>query len=103
MMNRYGLQRSGVRLGVTLCAALVVSAAGLMLPGTATAQDKSAAKITEDQAKEIALKALPGKVTKVAIEKKKGKTVYAVEIQSEKQGEKDVLVDVVSGKVIGID
>ena len=46
---------------------------------------------------------MPGKVTKVVIEKKKGKTVYAVEIMSAKQGEKDVLVDVMTGKVVGID
>ena len=61
------------------------------------------AKITEEQAREIALKIMPGNVTGVAIEKKKGKQVYVVEIMSKTKGEKDVFVDIVSGKVIGID
>jgi hypothetical protein len=51
----------------------------------------------------IALKTIPGKVTKVVIEKKKGKNVYVVEIMTEKKGEIDVFVDIVSGKVIGTD
>jgi uncharacterized membrane protein YkoI len=42
-------------------------------------------------------------VTKVVIEKKKGKNVYVVEIMSEKKGEIDVFVDVLSGKVVGTD
>ena len=46
---------------------------------------------------------MPGKVTGVVIEKKKGKTVYVVEIMTEKKGEIDVFVDIVSGKVIGTD
>ena len=108
MQNRNAFRHLGAPLGAAICAALISSGSNLLLAGAALAKDKPAAapaeaKITEDQAKEIALKTLPGKVTGVAIEKKKGKTVYAVEIMTEKQGEKDVLVDVVTGKVIGID
>lgn len=62
-----------------------------------------AKKISEDEAKAIALKYLPGKVTDIAIEKKRGRNVYVVEIMSEKSGEKDVLVDLVSGKVLGME
>jgi uncharacterized membrane protein YkoI len=62
-----------------------------------------AAKITEEQAKKIALERIPGKVTDVAIEKKGGKNVYVIEIQSPEQGEKDVFVDIETGKVIGTD
>ncbi|MEY8689861.1 MAG: PepSY domain-containing protein [Leptothrix sp. (in: b-proteobacteria)] len=62
-----------------------------------------AKKISEDDAKAIALKYLPGKVTDIAIEKKRGRNVYVVEIMSEKSGEKDVLVDLVSGKVLGME
>jgi uncharacterized membrane protein YkoI len=82
---------------------MAVVGGGLPLADPAAAQDKPAvaAKITEEQAKASALKAMPGKVTKVQIEKKRGKTVYVVEIMSEKKGEVDVLVDMVSGKVIG--
>ena len=106
MQNRNAIHYVGAQLGVAICGALIIS--GSVLAGAALAKDKPAAapaeaKITEDQAKEIALKALPGKVTKVVIEKKKGKAVYAVEIMTEKKGEKDVLVDVMTGKVIGID
>ena len=61
------------------------------------------AKITEEQARDIALKVMPGNVTGVTVEKKKGKQVYVVEIMSKTKGEKDVFVDIVSGKVIGID
>ena len=105
MQNRHAARRLGARIGVALCGAMAISAGSLGLADTAIAQDKpaAAAKITEEQAKAIALKAMPGKVTGVQIEKKKGKTVYVVEIMTEKKGEIDVFVDIVSGKVIGTD
>ena len=105
MLNRHTSRRLGARVSVALCGALALSAASLVLTDNAIAQDKpaAAAKITEEQAKAIALKTIPGKVTKVVIEKKKGKNVYVVEIMSEKKGEIDVFVDIVSGKVIGTD
>jgi uncharacterized membrane protein YkoI len=90
---------------MALCCGLAIGACGLRFADTAMAQDKpaAAAKITEEQAKATALKTMPGKVTGVAIEKKMGKTVYVVEIMTEKKGEVDVFVDIVSGKVIGTD
>ena len=105
MQKLHTSRRLGARAGVALCGALAISAASLVLADYAIAQDKPAAgaKITEEQAKAAALKTIPGKVTKVVIEKKKGKNVYVVEIMSEKKGEIDVLVDMVSGKVIGTD
>ena len=109
MQNRKTIPNAGARVGAAICGALIIGGSGLVPVGAAMAQDKPAAsapagaKITEEQAKVIALKAMPGKVTKVVIEKRKGKTVYAVEIQSETKGEKDVWVDVVTGKVVGID
>jgi uncharacterized membrane protein YkoI len=58
--------------------------------------------ITKEQATEIALKALPGKVTDITIERKRGQDVYVVEIVADKDGtETDVLVDPHSGKVLG--
>lgn len=60
------------------------------------------AKITEDVAKAIALKHLPGKITDVKIERKLGKHVYVVEIQT-RNGEKDVFVDIENGRVVGVD
>jgi uncharacterized membrane protein YkoI len=44
---------------------------------------------------------MPGKVTDVTIERKRGKNVYVVEIQTPDQGEKDVLVDIVTGQIVG--
>jgi uncharacterized membrane protein YkoI len=70
----------------------------------AAAGPDAAVKVTEGQAREIALKAMPGKITDVAIEKKRGRTVYTVEIRAEKDGaEVDILVDVESGQIIGMD
>jgi uncharacterized membrane protein YkoI len=67
--------------------------------GAAGAAD---AKITAEQASQIALTVVPGKVTDVAIERKRGRNVYVVEIAAEKDGsEIDVLVDIESGKVVG--
>jgi uncharacterized membrane protein YkoI len=91
---------------IALCGALFVGCAGPAFAGStdATAAPLPAgAKITSEQASAIALKAMPGKVTGVTVEKKLGKNVYVVEIMSESQGEKDVFVDLVSGKVIGTD
>lgn len=74
-------------------------------PKTKRATVKSpVAKITEAQATEIALKLIPGTATSVAIEKKRGRKVYVVEIISKADGaEKDVFVDMATGAVVGTD
>jgi len=72
----------------------------LLAPAMAAAQP-AGTKITKEQATKVALERVPGKVTDVTIEKKRGKNVYVVEILSPDQGEKDVLVDMESGKVVG--
>ena len=61
------------------------------------------AKISGDQATKIALARIAGKATNLTIERKKGKNVYVVEIQTPNQGEKDVFVDIESGEVVGTD
>jgi Peptidase propeptide and YPEB domain len=61
------------------------------------------AGITESQAIDIALKEIPGKSTSVAIEKKAGHQVYVVEILTPEGAEKDVWVDIKTGKVVGTD
>jgi uncharacterized membrane protein YkoI len=61
-------------------------------------------KITKEQATQSALAALPGEVTDVTVEKKRGKNVWVIEIVAAKTGaETDVLVDMDSGAVIGMD
>jgi uncharacterized membrane protein YkoI len=61
------------------------------------------AKITGDQATKIALERIPGKVTSLKIERKRGKNVYVVEIQTRERGERDVFVDIESGQIVGTD
>jgi uncharacterized membrane protein YkoI len=58
------------------------------------------ATVSDEQASTIALKRVPGTVTAVTIERKRGKNVYVVEIQSP-SGEKDILVDMESGAILG--
>jgi uncharacterized membrane protein YkoI len=61
------------------------------------------AKVSGEQATKVALAQIPGKATSVKIERKKGKNVYVVEIQTAKDGEKDVFVDIESGEIVGTD
>ena len=61
------------------------------------------AKVSSEQAVQIALKAVPGRATSVKIERKRGKNVYTVEIMTVNAGEKDVFVDIESGDVVGTD
>ncbi|XIA64296.1 PepSY domain-containing protein [Bradyrhizobium sp. TZ2] len=88
-------------LASVLLVAPAVAVVHAQQPGPSKERAPPAAKITEEQAKKIALERIPGKVTDVAIEKKGGKNVY--EIQSPEQSEKDVFVDIETGKIIGTD
>ena len=90
-------------LASLLLVAQAVAVVQAQQPGPSKERAPPAAKITEEQAKKIALERIPGKVTDVAIEKKGGKNVYVIEIQSPEQGEKDVFVDIETGKIIGTD
>jgi uncharacterized membrane protein YkoI len=90
-------------LASLLLVAPAVAVVHAQQPGPSKERAPPAAKITEEQAKKIALERIPGKVTDVAIEKKGGKNVYVIEIQSPEQSEKDVFVDIETGKIIGTD
>jgi uncharacterized membrane protein YkoI len=86
----------------------VILAAAYCNPGPAAAAETKDSPVvqaaTREQATQAALQALPGKVTDVTIEKKHGKTVYVIEIVAEKDGaETDVLVDMASGAVLGME
>lgn len=60
--------------------------------------------ISQDDAKLIAVKAVPGKAINVAVEKQKGINRYVVEVVPVAGGkELDVIIDMASGKVIGIE
>ncbi len=95
--------------------AAVCACAVLMPPAASAAEDKkdpigdldgkmAGARITRGEAMRAALKEVPGKVTDVTVERKRGKQVYVIEIVAEKNGkENDVLVDMQTGVVLGID
>jgi uncharacterized membrane protein YkoI len=78
--------------------------AALLSPVIAWAQTTAGAptpKISTEQASAAALKAVPGRVTSVVIERKQGKHVYVVEIQTRSGSEKDVFIDLDTGQVLG--
>ncbi len=59
------------------------------------------ATISEEEAKKIAVKAVPGTVTDVAIEKKLGAKRYVVEVIADADGaETDVIIEMETGKVL---
>ena len=81
-------------------------AAAPVAPATASPAKKGAeAKvITEDEAKAIAEKRVPGKAIDVAIEKKMGANRYVVEVKPAAGGkELDVIIDMASGKVLAVE
>ena len=97
--------RGRVRVGVAIRVALlaVTGSAVLMVPANAADSAVAASNVTEEQAKAVALKALPGKVNKVELETKEGKKTYVVEIITEKtEAKKDVWVDYYTGKLRGV-
>ncbi len=93
--------RGWVRIGVAWLA--VTGGAVLMITANAPNSAVAASNVTEEQAKAVALKALPGKVNKVELETKEGKKTYVVEIITEKtEEEKDVWVDYDTGELRGV-
>lgn len=69
-----------------------------------SAPAKVAKTISENEAKRLALLAVPGKVIDVAIEKKMGADRYVVEVIPEKGGkEVDVIIHMTTGKVLAVE
>jgi uncharacterized membrane protein YkoI len=60
-------------------------------------------QITEDEAKAIALQRVPGTVTDIVIETKFGKPAYVVEIKPDYGVETDVIIDIKTGEVLGVE
>jgi len=119
MLSKYNAPTGRVHWLLTILSTDVVSSFGkvtamkralyigllaiLLLPVIAAAEPsrKTGAKISPEEASKIALEKVPGNVTEVTIERKRGKQVYVVEIQTPDEGEKDVLVDIKTGRIIG--
>ncbi len=77
-------------------------AATVAAPVAKTGSD--AKTISEDEAKVIAEKRVPGKAIDVAIEKKMGANRYVVEVKPTAGGkELDVIIDMASGKVLAVE
>ena len=76
----------------------------LLAPAMAAAQappQPPVAKVSEAEATKIALERIPGKANKVEIERKRGKNVYVIEVKTADGDEKDVLVDIETGEIVG--
>lgn len=72
--------------------------------GRAATVVAASASISEEEAKEIALKAVPGQVIGVEIEKKFGAKRFVVEIIATADGaETDVIIEMETGKVLAIE
>ncbi len=69
--------------------------------GSQTGEPKTG--ISEEEAKVIALKEVPGKVTDINIEKKSGKDSYVVEVDADNGPETDVIIDIETGEVLGVE
>ncbi len=72
-------------------------------PSAATVSEELTGQIPEAQAKEIALREVPGTVTDVAIERKAGKIAYVVEVAAENGLETDVIIDIYTGAVLDVE
>ena len=74
------------------------------MPGAAAQASQQISQgrtISEEEAREIALKAVPGEVMDVAIEKKLGAKRFVVEVIADADGaESDVIIDMETGKVL---
>jgi uncharacterized membrane protein YkoI len=67
-------------------------------------QKAPGANLTRGEAMQTALKTLPGKVTDITVERKRGKQVYVIEVVADNGGgENDVLVDMQTGQVLGVE
>lgn len=60
-------------------------------------------EMNEQRAREIALEAVPGIVTDVEIEQKFGKIAYVVEVDAYNGDETDVIIDMETGDILGIE
>lgn len=67
------------------------------------AEPEQVKKLTEAEVKEIALKRVPGKITDFDVESKFGRPTYVVEIRPDSGPETDVIIDMDTGEVLGVE
>ncbi len=70
-----------------------------------SAPPKSAAKLTEDQAKAIATAKVPGDIKESELEREHGHLIYSIEIKptGQAKGVKEVNVDAIDGSIVNIE
>jgi len=79
-----------------------VSGGTIRIEKLAEADFPDLAKLTSDQAVQIALAAVPGKVLKTELENENGFLVYGVEVVTPDKSIMDIKVDAGSGKVLAM-
>ena len=100
-MERIALTAADHAQGAAKMAAAPAATAAAAAPAKSGAGAKV---ISEDEAKAIAEKRVPGKAIDVAIEKKMGANRYVVEVKPAAGGkELDVIIDMASGKVLAVE
>ena len=73
-------------------------------PPVANSDPAPEERISEEEAKAIALKAVPGEITEVGIERKRGDNRYVIEVVPKDGGsETDVIIDLKTGEVVGLE
>ncbi len=92
-------------------AVLTLAGALAMMPGTSQAAEKHStqaelqkqAKISMKEARETALKKVPGgKISSEELEREHGKLIYSFDIRTGKPGVTEVNVDAMNGKIIAV-
>ena len=79
---------------------MIKKIAAVLLLTTAVAFAAPKPKLSMKQARDIALKAVPGTVKSEEYEHEKGKWVYSFDITTKKPGVTEVLIDANTGKII---
>ena len=95
-----------MRARASITAALAVFLALPALPALADDSAKTrgqGAAITADQAREIALRQRPGRVEEVDLENDDGRTVWEVEVETERGQDFEVSIDAATGEVLEVD
>lgn len=93
-------------IAATLVALAAVSAGAQQAPPAKISKEEAAlratAKVSEDSARAIALKVVPGaRVQAAEIEKEKGKLIWSLDLKvTGKKGIEEVNVDAMTGKVV---
>lgn len=90
-----------------LAASLCVAPAALQAAKThkteTQAQMQKEAKISMDEAKEIALKKVPGgKIDSAELEREHGKLIYSFDIKTKESGVTEVNVNAIDGKIVAV-